>query len=119
LNTNLVIVDNYAKLLLMGELLSYLAGIIDGEGSIGFYSEGKGRGRRLTIEANMTDRVIIELLQSMFGGSVRHRSPQGLGKKDSWHWRVSHKKARAALIVLRPYLLLKGKGDQFLDPPPS
>src|SRR5712671_4828910 len=91
-------------------LLAYLAGIFDGEGSVGFYSGGKGRISRtyvFTMEVKMTYKPIIDLFYETFGGSVGFRKKYKSHYKDQWRWRVVGPKARDTFMQLKPYLRLK------------
>jgi len=86
--------------------LSYLAGIIDGEGSIGIHNEnGKPKGMRLTV--GNTDPRLIIWLKETFGGSSypdRHRKANW---KESWKWTISTQQAAALLEQVLPWLRLK------------
>lgn len=67
--------------------MSYLAALLDGEGSIGFYSKGVGKGKRFQMEIKMTDEGVINWLLENFGGYKYYRRGKGT-HKDQWRWRV-------------------------------
>jgi hypothetical protein len=88
-------------------LLAYLAGIVDGEGSIGTLSKGPSKPRVFFIEVKMTSEEIIDLLHATIGGHKASR-PSTTGRwKNQWRWRVTCRAARAAYVKLKPYLRLK------------
>jgi len=52
---------------------SYLAALIDGEGSVGWRSNGANRKKRFQIDIEMTDEAVIDWLHAKFGGNKYHR----------------------------------------------
>lgn len=87
-------------------VLAYLAGIIDGEGCIGYQSNGGGR-RTFTIEVKMTNQLVIDLLHSTFGGAYQSRPSTNVAWKDQHRWRVKGEKAEEVYRALKPYLRIK------------
>lgn len=87
--------------------LAYIAGIIDGEGTVGHFGNGRGTNKRFLVEVNMTCKPIIDLLQETFGGSVVMRPRQQPHWQDQWRWRVVSAEARAVYRQLEPFLILK------------
>lgn len=85
--------------------IRYLAGLIDGEGSVGMFSTGKGK-HAFTIEIKMTQEHVIDLLVRHFGGTKTAR-PQPNGWKHQWRWRVKGQRAVDLYASLRPHLLVK------------
>lgn len=92
---------------------SYLAGIVDGEGSIGIScSQREDRGcsykqYELFISIRNTDVRLMKWLIEHFGG-VYYANPVEKGWKPSWHWRPKgHKNKELLLLGLLPYLVLK------------
>lgn len=59
----------------------YLAGLIDGEGSIGTTRTGKHRNVIGRVIITNTDTLLLELLRKDFGGSVSIRKT---GSKPGW-----------------------------------
>lgn len=84
--------------------LAYIAGIVDGEGHIGFV-HCRGSYFVRVIVAN-TDRGLLEYLQSLFGGDIKavQRKP---GWKQSWQWRISWGRAIEFLSLIEPWLRVK------------
>jgi len=82
---------------------AYIAGLVDGEGSI---MQSKGR---LVMSLGSTCHDAIEFLQDKIGGrSYFYPNGSGIGHKPFWRWHFSKK--YAVLEVLRrlgPYLIIK------------
>jgi len=92
-------------------LLNYLAGIIDGEGTIrikkqkprkrhnkGFYYFG-------LVSCGMTDKRPLILLMKTFGGKIYERKRSN--RKPSWDWIVVCNQAINCCKKLLPYLIIK------------
>jgi hypothetical protein len=90
--------------------LAYLAGFIDGEGSIGIVSIAKHKRYVTQIAAYNTNPVPIELLSRLFGGKVRLRKwKQNKKWKDGYEWKLTALKAATVIRAIQPYLLIKSK----------
>jgi hypothetical protein len=89
--------------------LSYLAGLLDGEGCIGYHSGGNGVKKRFVIEVHMTCENIIDWLKQNYGGSKRRRdkSTMPLANFDQYVWRIKDKAAKLLYQEVKPYLKLK------------
>lgn len=85
--------------------LAYLAGLFDGEGSVGFY--GNGKYVAFTVEIKMTELEVIQLFAERFGGKVWERKPDREGYKTQYRWRMRGERARNAYFALEPYLRVK------------
>lgn len=79
--------------------LGYVAGIVDGEGSIDIRN-----GRYPRLQINMTDRDVLETCQRITGlGHVR--GPYETGHKPMFSWDVSRQAASSSLLMtLYPFL---------------
>jgi hypothetical protein len=86
---------------------SYLAGLIDGEGSVGLFSAGAGR-KRFVIEIKMTNEPVIDWLIDHYGGNKQARKPGKVGWKPQWRWRVQGDAALKLYERVRPLLKIKG-----------
>lgn len=84
--------------------LAYLAGIIDGEGTIYRLST---RQRRWTVSIATTSEDLLEWLRAI--GGRTHEMPQGnLGKKPCWRWEITAARdVRFLLQSIVPYMLIK------------
>jgi hypothetical protein len=94
--------------------LAYMAGIIDGEGSIGFYKNYINTihewhyNTRLSI--TNTDLALINWLQDTFSGKIYVIPPDKnhLGKKPVYRWHLNKKQEILNLLIdILPYLRLK------------
>lgn len=90
--------------------LAYLAGIIDGEGtvSIGLRTNQQGnRYHTFILQVSSVDRPLTDWLCSTFGGSVGiHRQSRG-NYRALHRWSVRSRQGEAILRAVLPYLLLK------------
>jgi hypothetical protein len=92
------------------ELIAYLAGFLDGEGSFGIYPNNNGYMAK--ISAGQVDLRPLELLQQTFGGSITKDKKAYSSRFSSAllnGWQLVGSKACKALVELRPYLLMKGE----------
>lgn len=88
--------------------LAYIAGIVDGEGYIGFNKRKNGT-LSLRITVTNTNLEILEWLESRFGGSVqKHMQPQG-NRKESYIWTVAALLACDFLKHIRKYMRIKAR----------
>lgn len=86
--------------------LSYLAGLIDGEGHVSLSSAGAGK-KRFVIEIKMTSERVINWLQNNFGGLKQFRPSTNPNWNDQWRWRLQGKDAIALYEQIKPYLMVK------------
>jgi cytochrome c-type biogenesis protein CcmH/NrfF len=82
--------------------LAYLAGIIDGEGSI---ECRLGRSATIQLVVGNTDRRLIDWLVSEFGGRVYAQKRKGV--KTLYSWRIPIRRERVLMEAVAPYLKLK------------
>lgn len=81
--------------------LSYLAGIVDGEGSIGFIKE-----IRATISIYNTDENLMKWIVEKVGGVAKPRGKNG--RKPCFHWHLnSARNVYLLCIKLLPFLIIK------------
>jgi hypothetical protein len=93
---------------------AYLAGIIDGEGSIMLIHVPKRMDRKwehwnLVISLTNTDKRLIDWLEERLGGHVRYVKSVNPKWRDTYHWKVCSAKAVPILHEVLPYLKLKGE----------
>jgi hypothetical protein len=90
----------------MDARVAYLAGIIDGEGTV--YAQ-KIRGRfNVRIYVVSTDVRLVRWLEQNFGGLVYHRnSPTHATWKTKWEWVVDKRETTRILELVLPYLIVK------------
>ena len=86
--------------------LAYVAGLFDGEGSVGL---SKNRNRYYpVVEITNTNLEVLREVQARFGGSINSK---GIGNKKSWKaaysWRMAWSRAVRFLKAIFPYLRIK------------
>ena len=101
---------------MIGEVdLAYIAGLIDGEGSIQYKQYMRKRKHNpkayptwsIRIEIAMTDRSVLVWLNEILGvGTVNSRKVKP-GKKKQWRWRCSHRQAYFVARLIWPYIHIK------------
>lgn len=81
------------------EILSYIAGYVDGEGCISMLGL-----ETLKFGIVSGDRQVLELISSTFGGRVcpEHRKYHG-EKRRYYRWRVNNRRAQEVLRELLPF----------------
>ncbi len=85
------------------EILSYIAGYVDGEACISLL-----RLQTLKLGIVSGDREVLELIASIFGGSVASEHRKYHGEKHWYYrWRVDNDKAQTVLRELSPFLKAK------------
>ena len=99
------------------EELAYLAGVIDSDGSIGYYRTRASKCHpwataKIGVSIVQAEPAAADLARQLFGGHLGIRKPQidnrGINsKKPLWHWMVTHRKAVVVLEALLPYLRIK------------
>lgn len=88
------------------EDLAYMAGIIDGEGSITLPAE-YGRSLSLLLVVGNTSRVLIDWMHSRFDGNVTETPIRRLSKRRFWTWYVRGDAASDVLGLVLPYMKVK------------
>lgn len=102
------------------EFLIWLAGFVDGEGSIGISRVSKKDGRisynRVFFCITNTDKKILEKIRKFFGiGNVKIKKKNPLlesnksrfGKRDCYDFGLGKKQAREVIREIYPYLQVK------------
>lgn len=94
-------------------ILAYMAGIVDGEGCISIYGDGRKTVTgfpvyRLSLAIAMQNKPVLDLFVSNFGGRIymAHKNPNA---HKSPYWRLPYMCHKAARVIstLRPYLRIK------------
>ena len=97
------------------EDIIYLAGLFDGEGSVGIRRENPGEKRKsstydLEITITNTNKAVLLWAVDTFQVgyiTVHHKQDDNSHISACWRWRVSCKKAAGLLKKLLPYLKIK------------
>jgi hypothetical protein len=96
---------------------AYLAGVIDGEGSIGIYParllpRTVHRTYNLQLQITHTHLPLLQWIQARCYGSItKGRSPVVLtpkcAKRPTWHWTTHTRHAANVIRQIQPYLIVK------------
>jgi hypothetical protein len=96
--------------------LIYMAGLFDGEGSVGIYQHGKPTARRkvaqfmLIVQLSGTHEPMMQWVHRTFGGNIRreHDKPTTNPKWSmAWRWKTNSQHAGLFLSSIYPYLKAK------------
>jgi hypothetical protein len=96
----------------------YVAGLIDGEGTVTYLPRKSVKGNisyALIVDVSNTNRTVLEALKAKYGGSisVTKRAPPC---KTCYTWRVQSRLALRVLEEVFPYLIVKKKQAEILIP---
>lgn len=97
-----------------------MAGIFDGEGCFCIYttmSKGSAKYPYYILNAviNIREKVICDLFQKEFGGHVSMNKRYDKNHSPTYIWKVSAKKLRAFVEIIKPYLILKRKQAEVIE----
>lgn len=90
--------------------LSYMAGLFDGEGSIGVCKSKNKRLKRgyrfiLQVQLTMVEKDMVYHFKNRFGGHVRESKYKN--RRRIYHWVITCRKARIFLDTIYPHLKIK------------
>lgn len=84
---------------------AYIAGLLDGEGSICWYKQRRGRDQPMLIIVN-THYGVLEWMEQ-FGGRIAAKKVNG-DRKPCWHWRMGRTAHVASLLeAIEPFMQIK------------
>lgn len=91
---------------------AYVAGIVDGEGSIGIARSKTqemigGIRYEMYVTVSNTNEWVIQWLKFNFGGSVSYVKSRAVNQKPFWCWRIQTRQAASFLRLVIPYLRIK------------
>jgi len=87
--------------------ISYLAGLVDADGSVGYFSAGVKQGKLFTMEVTMTSENVIDWLCKHFGGTKTFHKKAKPHYLDQHRWKVKGKKAKILYKKTEPFMLIK------------
>ncbi len=90
----------------MTSKIAWAAGIIDGEGFVGF-TKNRNSKRPMADVSNTDTRILYEL-QKYFGGKIyeqRRTTHPRPNHKPCWVWRLAGRKVCPFLEMIEPYLI--------------
>lgn len=86
---------------------AYLAGIVDGEGSIFIAKENPSKPNyMLRISISSTDKILIDWIYKRFGGNTCTQR-KDINKKIVYHWRSSGPHAAKIISNIKEFLVIK------------
>jgi len=89
--------------LLKTSKLAFLAGVFEGEGSMGYWSNGPNR-KRIECSVTMSDKDIVERFKTFFDcGYIIEKKQQEKHHKICWCWTLTGWKALQVLEQMLPY----------------
>lgn len=104
--------------------LAYMAGIVDGEGSIGIVgsfakyrvASGEKKYQRYSVRVTVynTKVELLEWIKQRFGGSWTPVSRKNYAHAPYYAWYVGHTKAAELANLLMPYLVIKRKQAEII-----
>ena len=90
----------------MNHHVAYIAGIIDGEGSVVLSKRRKtAQFRTPVVSVSSTTLEILEYLRSHYGGSISKHKVYQEHHKQSWSWKLDYGRAVRLCADVLPYLL--------------
>ena len=93
--------------------LGYIAGIIDGEGSLTICNCSKTQGRAFfttSLNVSSTDKILIDWIVEQFGGWQGEYTPKQTPKnsrKKVYRWAATGKNLEVILRLAYPYVVIK------------
>jgi hypothetical protein len=89
---------------------AYVAGLIDGEGTITLSHNNRGDAYRTpVVSMTSTTRELVDLIHDEYGGSVRFHRTYHVRHSNSFIWSVRHDRALKMLERISPYLRVPEK----------
>jgi hypothetical protein len=103
--------------------LAYMAGIIDGEGTIcifpyygSHHKYGKYARYRPALCVSNSSKTLIDWIVERFGGKAQLVKRTRVDWKRQYTWTVSHDRAALIIKAIKPYLIIKyAQADLFLE----
>lgn len=87
--------------------LAYIAGLVDGEGSV-LIEPSSDRTFRVELQIVNTDKRMIDFVKESLGIGRIHPTPiKGGRKKILWRWNLVNNHATLVMKLLLPYLVIK------------
>lgn len=87
----------------------YIAGIIDGQGSICLTKNNANEFRSPNIQVSSTTYEILQYLKNTIGGNISIKTKYNEKYKDSWKWQIKTNLTLELLNEIKDYLLVPEK----------
>lgn len=88
---------------------AYIAGILDGEGSIMLTTLHKNQTPSPVVAIASTDKELLDWLKEKIGGSICIKPPRKETHNVSWDWKIAHNLALEFLKDILPYMRIQRK----------
>ena len=86
---------------------AYIAGIVDGEGSIGLWRHHKNETHTPNVTVANNDLTLLRWIQSKVGGVVSSKKKRQAHHANSYAWSVRQDRAISFLNDIKCYLIVK------------
>ena len=84
---------------------AYIAGLVDGEGSVGLLRKHRGDQRQLVVSIANTERMLLEFVLVAAGtGKITRKRVRSEAHTPSFAYNVTNRQALDLLCQIRPYL---------------
>jgi hypothetical protein len=84
---------------------AYIAGLVDGEGTVTLTTMHRGENRRLVVRISNTERTLLEFVQAALGtGQITGKRTYSIQHTPSFAFRVTNRQAVDFLRQIGPYL---------------
>lgn len=84
---------------------AYIAGVIDGEGTITLTRKHRNKNRQLAISISSTERPLLEFIKATIGvGKITNKATSKAHHSPSFAYAVYNRQALALLAEIQPYL---------------
>lgn len=87
--------------------IAYLAGLIDGEGTIGIYRQTGTKTYELKLLITNTSPALLQWLRPRFGGGVGKHKKEKPWHRETWQIVIAQGKAADLIKLCRPFLVIK------------
>lgn len=88
--------------------VAYLAGLIDGEGTIGIYRQGRTKTFQLTLVITNTSPALLAWLRPRIGGGVGWATRVKPWHRPAWQLVIRQDRAARIIALCQPLLVIKG-----------
>jgi hypothetical protein len=86
---------------------AYIAGIVDGEGSIGLWRHHKNETHSPRVTVANNNLALLQWIQSKVGGVIVSKKKRQAHHGDSYAWSICQNRAIAFLNEIKGYLIIK------------
>ena len=84
---------------------AYIAGMIDGEGTITLTREHKNESRRLVVSISSTEKCLLEHIHNAIGaGKITNKRTYKPEHSPSYHYKITNRQALSLLEQVTPFM---------------